>query len=210
MFKKITYCIVIVFLLFSCIKKDDFNISRSSTFTPSYSLPVGAFKFDINKELDNYKEAQQILSDSILYNDTLINVPDVIEGIKEYNFSLNNITQDFSNINNLTIRLIFYNGYPTDIYMETVFTDDRNNEIHRIPLPDNIKGADKNKEEYKKSKPMDFEIPENKIDLMGNVKRIFLIYKIYTQNVDQDFVRFYNEYNIKMQIGVRVQLEITP
>jgi len=210
--KFIIFFFIFLILIFSCKKEENLIIDDQVSISPMFSVALGNFAFDMNDELRKLRNIMQILPDSLLYNDEIFPSPVVLDDTISYPFNFVSISKEFDNITLLMLRLIFNNGYPTDISVEASLRDTAGNEIYRKG-PYNISGAtiDDNYRvtEYSKS-IFEFYFPDNVMSDLNLVTDIVFYYSVTTQSLDDILVRFYDNYNIKLHIGARVQYEISP
>jgi len=198
-------------LCVSCKKDKDQTIHDDVAISPQYSVALGNFSFDMNDELNKLRNILGQFPDSILYNEELLYSPYVLDDTVTMPFNFSGISEDFDNISLLGLKLIFYNGYPTNISVEASLNDLSGNEIYRTrsyeipasPIDDNYRVIEPSKS------PFEFNFPDSVIPELTQVVAINFYYTVDTQSSEEILTRFYSEYDIKLHVGARVQVELS-
>ena len=204
--------ILIVILFAGCMKDKIESISDSVLVNSSYSLPIGTVIYSVN----DYFEALDTINipwpDSVAYNDTIYpNVLDIINKYDIKNFDFANLGGDNNKVKSITLHLIIQNGFPTEVRSQVYFTDNQFQTdsifsggmeiISPATLDQNGKVSEPNVQ------IRDILLPQNMINNLNNYTNIEIYGKVLTKRSDIKIVKFYPDYELRIHIGIRIELE---
>ncbi len=210
------------FVFSACVDENLTNISEMVHFTPTYSLPVGTVSYSINdyfesiiETIDNIDTLIQGPYGYVEYeDDTLPNILEYVERRDDKEFDFSTISDQIDNVTYLMFRINLTNGFATEASTQVYFagagmniTDSLFREGPRLIPPGDTNEEGVIVNNY--TDQIDIELAENQINNLPNVRYIIITGKVYTVSNDRKIAKFYREYSINVQIGIRVGLEMT-
>lgn len=212
MIQRIIVPISVLLLCAACFEDNITSVSDSILINSSLSLPMGEVVYQINDYFEALDSVQVPWPDSVAYNDTVYpNVLHVIEKIdlKQFEFAAHGGSSDA--LKSVTFRLIIQNGYPTEARAQIYFTFNQsvadsmfeNGPEIIPPAPIDQDGIVINPSIIQK----DFYASQNTVDYIGYYTNIEIHGAIRTTRPDVSIVKFYPEYEFRIHIGVRIELE---
>ncbi len=203
---------VLPILLTSCIKDKINSISDSVLINSSYSLPIGTVVYQVNDYFEALDTIHIPWPDSVSYNDTIYpNLLDTITKVDYKFFDFANLGGDIQKIKSITLRLIISNGFPTEVKSQVYFTDHFS---HMDPLfsggTESILPATLGPEGKVISPNVQYRdilLPQNMIENLANYTNIEIFGQVLTSRPDIKIAKFYSDYELKIHIGLRIELE---
>ena len=205
--------IILIVILFSgCMKDKIESISDSVLINSSYSLPIGTVIYKVNDYFEALDTIHIPWPDSVAYNDTIYpNILDTISKFDIKNFDFANLGGDVNKVKSITLHVIIQNGFPTKVLSQVYFTDNQyeTDSIFSGGM-EVISPATLNQDE-KVTEPnvqiRDILLPQNMIDNLSNYTNIEIYGKVLTKRPDIKIVKFYSDYELRIHIGIRIELE---
>ncbi len=212
MIQRILIFFSVISMFTGCFEENITTVSDDILINSSYSLPIGEIVFDVNEYFEALDTALTPRPDSVAYNDTVYpNVLNVVEKIdlKPFEFAAHGGSSDA--LKSIMFRLIIQNGYPTEaraqIYYlvnqrveDSIFTDG----------PEIIPPASIDQDGIVTSPSIirkDIYASPRTVDLIGYYTYIEIHGEIETTRPDIGIVKFYPEYEIRIHIGARIEIE---
>lgn len=138
----------------------------------------------------------------------------LLEFVDTLDMDLSDLAKNTDNIKSATIHSSFENGMPFDLRMQVLLIDSNYNHVDTLfsnsdqPVissgPVNAEG----KVSSTTKKDIDVVFVKTRIDALKKVKKAIVKGSIITSNQGADFVKFYSNYLLKMNFGIKTELEI--
>lgn len=220
----LTVIISAVIFLTSCINSTITNIDDSLVYNPEFSIPLGydTLSFEQMEEeilvLDLPIDTAA-LPDSfpiLQYNDFFYYFSDTLSQTFITALDFSNIVNDTYVIKQATIRLNFSNGFPNKIGFKLEFEAQNNLPLFTLFEDDRplvVEAAELDSEGdvvapfllYK----YDIPLSEEQISLLSDARYISTTINIYPPSDEVELVKFYPDYDIGFQVGIRIEIEQT-
>jgi len=212
MIQRILIPISALLLCLGCFEENITTVSDSILINSSLSLPIGEVVYKINDYFEALDTVHAPVSDSVSYNDTIYpNVLKIVETIdlKQFEFAAHGGSSDA--LRSIMFRLIIQNGYPTEaraqVYFkinqwvaDSMFTDGK--EIIP-PAQVDQDGIVTSPSIVRK----DYYASPGTVDMIGYYTNIEIHGEVNTTRPDISIVKFYPEYEFRIHIGARIELE---
>ena len=212
MIQRIIIPISVLLLCAGCFEDNITSVSDSILVNSSLSLPMGEVVYQINEYFEALDTVHVPWPDSVAYNDTIYpNVLHVVENIdlKQFEFAAHGGTS--SALRSIMFRLIIQNTYPTEARSQIYFTYNQSIQDSIFsdgpeiipPAPVDQNGIVTNPIIIQK----DIYASENVVDYIGYYTNLEIHGEVNTTRPDISIVKFYPEYELRIHIGVRLELE---
>ncbi|HJX70463.1 MAG TPA: hypothetical protein VJ346_00880 [Bacteroidales bacterium] len=212
MIQRLIIIISVLLLYAGCFEENITTVSDSILINSSYSLPIGEVVYKINEYFEALDTVHLPMPDSVAYNDTIYpNVLHIVEKIdlKQFIFASHGGSSD--KIRSVTFRLIIQNSYPTEARAQIYFTYNQSvidsmfeNGKEIIP-PASI---DQNGIVVEPSITMkDIYASQAIVNDIGYYTNIEIHGEVLTTRPDIRIVKFYPEYELRIHIGTRIEIE---
>jgi len=212
MIQRIIVPISVLLLCAGCFEENITSVSDSMLINSSLSLPMGEVVYQINDYFEALDSVQVPWPDSVAYNDTIYpNVLHVIEkmDLKQFEFAAHGGSSDA--IRSIMFRLVIQNSYPTESRAQVYFminqwvADSMFVDGPEIipPAPIDQDGIVINPNIIQK----DFYASQNTVENIGYYTNIEIHGEVLTTRPDISIVKFYPEYELRIHIGARIELE---
>ncbi len=195
-----------------CFEENITTVSDSILINSSLSLPIGEVVYDINEYFEALDSVNIPWPDSVAYNDTVYpNVLHVVEKIdlKQFEFAAHGGSSDA--VRSVMFRLIIQNGYPTEASAQVYFMVDQYvADSMFTDGPEVIPPASIDQDGVVTSPSIirkDFYASQRTVDYIGYYTNIEIHGEIETTRPDIRVVKFYPEYEFRIHIGARIELE---
>ena len=204
---------ILIILIISCIDRDILNISDSLEIHSSYSVPVGAFKYDINNYLESLDTVTLPWPDSLVYNDILFpTFSSSVSFTSTDTISFNLIKDPLAMIRSIEFLILVDNGYPTEISAQIYFLSAGS----ALPVDSVFKSgpcvvppAEVN-DEGKVTRPFtslfNVFMTDEFLQKLPEISWIMIRGRVNTTKPDVRWVKFYSDYQIDLHIGSRIEL----
>jgi hypothetical protein len=138
----------------------------------------------------------------------------LLEFVDTMDMDLSDLTKNTDKIKSATIHSSFENGMPFDLSMQAILTDLNYNSVDTLftdsdqPVISSgpINSAGKVSSTTKKD--IDVFFDSSRTGKLKKVKYVIVKGSIITSNHGADFVKFYSDYLLKMNFGIKTELEI--
>lgn len=200
-------------LMVSCIDRDILNISDSLEIHSSYSLPIGAFDYNINNYLESLDTVTVPWPDSLYYNDVLYpsfspSVP--FTSVDSFSF---NLLDDLSGkVRSVEFVILVSNGYPTEVSAQVYFLSSGSPVLVDSVFksgPCVVPPAEVN-DEGLVTRPytgmFSIVMPPEFLQSLPGVSWIMISGRVNTTKPDVHWVKFFSDYRIDLHIGTRIEL----
>ena len=212
MIQRIIVPISVLLLCAGCFEESITSVSDSMLINSSLSLPIGEVVYDINEYFDTLDNANLPWPDSVAYNDTLYpNVLHVVEKIdlKQFEFAAHGGSSDA--LKSIMFRLVVQNGYPTESRAQVYFMINEGvADSMFLSGPEIIPPASIDQDGIVTSPSImrkDFYASQNTVENIGYYTNIEIHGEVLTTRPDISIVKFYPEYELRIHIGARIELE---
>ncbi|MBN2212818.1 MAG: hypothetical protein JW723_01120 [Bacteroidales bacterium] len=212
MIRRIIIIISVLLLCAGCFEDNITKVSDSVLISSSYSLPVGEVEYNINSYFEMLDTVQIPWPDSVAYNDTvypnIFHIVDTID-LKQFEFESHGGSSD--KIKSIMFRLIIQNSYPTEATAQVYFIISQSRvdslfESGREIIPP--ASIDHNGIVTEPSITIkDIYTSQTLLDNMGYYTNIEIHGEVYTTRPDIRIVKFYPEYELRIHIGARIEIE---
>lgn len=204
---------ILIILMISCIDRDILNISDSLEIHSSYSLPVGAFDYDINNFLESLDTVTLPWPDSLVYNDVLF--PTLASSASFTSIdtiSFNLVRDPLEMIRSIEFLILVNNGYPTEMSAQIYFLSAGS----AFPVDSVFKSgpcvvppAEVN-DEGKVTRPytslFNVVMTDEFLQKLPEISWIMIRGRVNTTKPGVHWVKFYSDYQIDLHIGSRIEL----
>jgi hypothetical protein len=206
----------ILFLAVSCIDHDILNISDTLGIHSGYSVPVGEFDYNINRYLSSLDTVSFPWPDSLYYNDVLYpSFNPVIDLALVDTFSFNLVKDPSAKVRSLEFVILVSNGYPTKISAQVYFLYGTSKILKDSLFSSGAREmppADINHEGLVTQPSISLftvPMPPEFILQLAPITGIMVRVRVNTNRPDLHWIKFYNNYQINLHIGTRVELLYT-
>ncbi|MBN2349309.1 MAG: hypothetical protein JXJ22_10750 [Bacteroidales bacterium] len=209
------WLLILSLFVFSCVDENLTNISDNVQFKVTYSLPIGPLSYDINDYFESIDTLISGVLDSVEYEDSLLPNPQVYVEIYEYEHVDFSMMQNYlENAVYLMFRINLINRFPTPADLQVYFTDAFLNITDSLFAegPWHIPPAetdDNGKIISPYSEQLDIEFDRDGIENLLFTQYLLINGRVYTVLDNVDAVKFYSDYNLAIQLGFRLGLELT-
>ena len=206
------------FLFSSCLEDDftDVKVDDSMKWEPSVSVPVGSATLDVNNFFDTYQSPDSMALDSfpVFYEDSLYYISQIrIVDTFQADFSMANFAEERDYINRLAFRFTLRNGYPTKTESQVYFRS--GDEIldslfaEKLEIPP---GKVNDNQEVSEVSFYQEDIPFDSVRIDKLYKATDAIFwgAVYVTREELADIRFYKDYSVLVQIGLKAELNIVP
>lgn len=182
--------------------------------SPNYSLPLGDIQYDINSQLKLIENNAYHTGtyDSIEINEIIYPLPfEEFYVTYDVDFDFSKTGVDSRKIKNLFFRLIVENSFPTEVRFKMIFTDENYslldaNDNDTIIIPPAVLNED-NSVSGPYVSVKDIPVSEDVIGNIGLLKKIVFVSIVKTKNPEVNISRFNTFSNVKIHIGMRIELD---
>jgi|WetSurMetagenome_2_1015567.scaffolds.fasta_scaffold86218_2 hypothetical protein len=205
---------IVLFLCVSCIDRDILNVSDSLEIHSSYSLPVGAFTYNINGYLSSLDTVTYPWPDSLVYNDVLYpSFQSAVGFASSDTFSFSLVRDPSGKVKSVEIVILVQNGYPTTAGFQVYFLSGTSSlSIDSVftggpakVLPADINGA--GLVTGPSTSLFNVALPAEFMSHLNSISGIKVKGWVNTTRPDIQWVKFYSDYNIYIHIGSRIELQ---
>lgn len=202
---------ILALLAVSCIDRDIMNISDSVEINSRYSVPIGNYDADINDYLGSLDTLGPSSGDSLYYEDVKYPVNETyITFTLSDSLNFNLIKDPEGKVKSVEFVILISNGYPTPAVVQIYFMSGSTaidsafvSGPHVInPGQINSEGivTDPSTSMLTVSMPADFN------DKLSSITGVMVKGKIYLTRPDIKLVKFFDEYELNMHVGTRIEL----
>jgi hypothetical protein len=208
----ILICLLILHSV-SCIDRDILNVSDSLEIHSRYSVPIGAFVYDINDYFESLDTVLTPSPDSLYFEDILYPSGAIAVYFSSLDsFTFNMIRDPSEKVKSIEFVILLSNGYPTEIAAQVYFLTG----AAHVPSdsvfsggPVTIPPADVDGEGlvtdpfsvlYNVTMPAEF------IQKLPMITGILIKGRVNVTRPDIHWVKFYHPYQINLHIGSRIEL----
>ena len=204
-------------LLFSsCLKETIDNVLLPDKWSPDVAFPIGRATLTVNNYFYNYNTSNPISDSlSVYFNGTkyLVDSSD-LDMAELLPFALTSFTKNPENIKKLMFRCNVDNGYPSNAMVQ-IYVLDAGNAI----LDSVLQGSDRylvpgtliNDTSIQPAHfQRDIYFTTEQIGKIQNVANIRVKTGLFISSGGLDTVKLFPQYDIKVQVGVRLALDVNP
>ena len=213
----ITICVLVLFLQ-ACMKSFDASPEPPDSWSPSFSVPIGATtvpedSLTLGEILPAFplkrKDGSVFRFDGLTYN--LDSEQFGLEGRIFFDFS--SLVADFTEVELIMFKLKTQNGFPTSVVTNVDILDGSENVLFSLiedgDIFANHEGLDENglvKEPVEYASTI--RLSDNDMQQLKNAKYLDFELGVSTKSLLADTVTFKRSYALGIEVGVRVDLKI--
>jgi hypothetical protein len=204
----------IIFILPSCIDRDILNVSDSLEVHSWYSVPIGAFEYDINDYLESLATQIVPTPDSLFFEDVLYpNGAFAVSFSSQDTFSFNVVRDPSGKVRSVEFVIIVSNGYPTEVAAQVYFLTGNSQaptdsllaggpvKIQPADIDRNGVVTDPSTAKYTVTMPQAF------IQKLSSITGILVKGRVNLTRTDIRQVKFYHDYQVRLHLGSRIELQ---
>ena len=204
--------------LFSCIDDNltDIRWDDEDHWKPDISFPFGSGKVDVNNYFEQYGQPVVIPGDTfpVYYDDSLYNLIEYqITAEETLNYSLSDKINSPRYIEFMNLHFRVWNGYPTECEIQVYFREGSEEVDSLFEEPKIIENAGLDEEgrvEDPREQEFNVDLDQERIEKIYDGDNVLISAGISATRQDLDAVRFYSEYEIKMEAAARLKLNVPP
>jgi hypothetical protein len=204
--------------LFSCVEDnlEDIRWDDADHWTPELSIPLGDGSVDVNNYFDRYDLPPGFPGETfpVYYEDSLYSLIEGQIAVRDsFEYSLSDQINSSRYIEWMTVHFRVWNTYPTSGRVQVYFRQGTSTLEPLFEEPKAIDGATPD-EEGLVSDPLKHEfkvdLDEEEIDHIYEGDNFLVEASISITREDVDSIRFYEDYDIRMEAAADVKLDVRP